>query len=101
MGDIMVVQSLSRNAIWLLGIAVGPPCWCAIGMATSFAWGTIAFGDRPGVPVLSLIGLMLLMLGVALTSGASMLSHDSSQGVERCALSEPECVMAEVVGMPV
>eukprot|EP00929_Paragymnodinium_shiwhaense_P024241 TRINITY_DN14979_c0_g1_i2.p1 TRINITY_DN14979_c0_g1~~TRINITY_DN14979_c0_g1_i2.p1 ORF type:complete len:438 (+),score=97.39 TRINITY_DN14979_c0_g1_i2:342-1655(+) len=73
--DIMLVQSFARSAIWLLGISVGPPMWCVVGMATSFIWGTAAFGDKPGSWPLSLTGLALLMMGVVSVSIASVVSQ--------------------------
>lgn len=98
--DIMVVLLLARNAIWLLGIAAAPPLWCAIGMTTSFAWGTLAFGDRPGFLAPSLVGLFLLVAGVVLVSHASVLSQESRRSMQICAAAVHDSDMVEIMGMP-
>lgn len=98
--DIMIVQILARNAIWLLGIAVGPPCWCAIGMTTSFLWGTVAFGDRPRSIAASTLGLACLVLGVGLVSRASVLSQQGQTPAPADATEEQHSHLAETVGVP-
>lgn len=82
--DLMLVQICAREAILLLGIAVAPPLWCAIGMITSFAWGTLAFGDHPNDMPMSLVGLGLIVGGIGLVSRASSLEfEDDSDADER------------------
>jgi len=48
-------------------------------MTTSFAWGTLAFGDSPRNMGMSILGLVMLVAGVALVSRAGYLSCLHSQ----------------------
>jgi len=77
--DLMVVQYFARQAVWLLGIGAAPACWSAVGMLTSFLWGTVVFGDTPWNLPMAAGGLVLLLSGVVFVSLAVYLSHRSEE----------------------
>eukprot|EP00746_Dinoflagellata_sp_MGD_P002668 gnl/MRDRNA2_/MRDRNA2_105221_c0_seq1.p1 gnl/MRDRNA2_/MRDRNA2_105221_c0~~gnl/MRDRNA2_/MRDRNA2_105221_c0_seq1.p1 ORF type:complete len:490 (-),score=80.16 gnl/MRDRNA2_/MRDRNA2_105221_c0_seq1:666-2135(-) len=68
--DIIVIQFLACKACQVLGIAAAPAIWCGIGMSTSFAWGVLAFNEPVQSQSGSVLGLMVLAMGVAFCASA-------------------------------
>lgn len=67
------VMWASANAISLivvsdLGMSKGLPIWVSLVILTSFLWGALAFNELPAGILIGLIGIIIIILGVALVS---------------------------------
>ena len=67
-------QLFAWPAIQALGAAAGPGIWCGVGMATSFIWGVVVFGEVLQSPALGVIGIGTLVVGVIGVASAQSLA---------------------------
>lgn len=52
------------NAVNNLGVAMAQGIWGGVAILVSYLWGVVVFGDTPGNLVLSVLGVVVLIIGV-------------------------------------
>jgi len=80
--DLMIVQYFARQAVWELGIGVAPACWASTAAITSFAWGTLYFGDKPWNMGFACIGLAIIIAAACSISYAFSDSQKSDGALD-------------------
>lgn len=83
--------SASFFAVAEIGVALGQGIWGGVAMVVSYFWGLLVFGETPSREGLSLLGLLLLVLGVCGVAFCDTIArHWKGQHYERLPLSKQE-----------
>lgn len=63
---LLLVLSLAASfkAVECIGLALGQGIWSGIAILVSFTWGVVGFNEIPSSPVITALGLVVLMFGV-------------------------------------
>lgn len=77
-----VANSIALTAIFNLGLSRAVPLMSSLVVISSFLWGALVFGEMPGGMIMGFAGIVLIILGVVLSSATGNLEgQNEKQGL--------------------